>query len=428
MPLNSLWKRLRGNQKEGNGLRIPRVPAGPEGAGQAGQVAVEPRHAATVAADTPGAIQAFGIDLLKHECALHPKQNVFISPLSVYLALAMVENGAGGETKRAMRKALKVPYDVEDDGLKTEAKRVVQMLRLQGGIELAIANALWCNAQIPLAADFVATCEQFFDAAARVLDMEDPASAKIINEWIAEKTGGRIDHIVDAGGLRGAAAMVTNAVFFKGQFAEPFPKEKTKVKPFYLVNGATKQVPMMHQAGMDSAYRRGTKCEAAALRYRGGEVKGYPKVSEIELMLILPEKGIAPEEILNDNLPAVFRGPQRETVLDLTMPRFTMDFESSMSGALSQMGMGIAFRYPEADFARMGSDLFYISEVVHKARLEVDEEGTVAAAATGMMVCLAAESLQKPEYKKLVFDRPFAVLLRDRLTRAVLFAGVVYEP
>ncbi len=378
--------------------------------------------------DVPSAIQAFGLELLKQECESLPRENVFISPLSVYLALAMAENGAGGETKQVMRRALRIAADAEALKWNVEAKQLVQELQKKPGIELSIGNALWIDSQLSLAPEFASLCAEYFDALVQTLEMKNPASAKIINDWVSEKTRGKIPSIVSGEALREAATLITNAVYFKGKFHIPFGAEATRPRPFHLANGQQKQVLMMHKVGMGAQYRSGNGCEAAALRYAGVEIKGFRRASDIELILILPEKD-SPEKIFREDLSPLFRNPNEEIVLNLALPRFKMDFESRLNQSLERMGMGIALRYPGADFVPMGSDLFYIATVMHKTRVEVDEEGTVAAAATSEMVlCSSAKVRREPETKTLVFDRPFAVLLRDRSSGAVLFAGVVYEP
>jgi|HubBroStandDraft_6_1064221.scaffolds.fasta_scaffold16853_3 serpin B len=378
--------------------------------------------------DIPSAVQAFGLELLRQECSSRPRENVFISPLSVYLALAMAENGAGRETKQAMRRALRIAADADALKLNTEAKQLLQELQRKAGVELSIGNALWIDSQMTLAPEFVSLCAEYFDALVQTLAMKNPASAKIINDWVSEKTRGKIPSIVSAQALQETTTLITNAVYFKGKFHLPFPEEATRPRPFHLANGQQKQVPMMHKVGMGAQYRSGKGCEAAALRYAGGEVKGFRRASSIELILILPEKASA-EDVLKEDLSPLYRNPNEEIVLNLSLPRFKMDFESQLNRSLERMGMGIALQYPGADFVPMGSELFYIANVLHKTRLEVDEEGTVAAAATAIdLMCGSAMVQREPKVKTLVFDRPFAVLLRDKIKGVVLFAGVVYEP
>jgi serpin B len=373
-------------------------------------------------------MQSFGTELLKWECAARPKQNVFVSPLSVFLALAMAENGAGAETKTAIRKVLQLPAAAEARELNQAAKHLLEALGSKGGIELSIGNALWMDGQAPLAPEFVGLCSEFFDAVAQTLNMKDPASAAVINNWIAEKTRGKISAMVDPMSLAAMTSVITNAVYFKGRFQFPFRKEATQPKPFHLANGRVKQVLMMHKTGAGAQYRRGDRCEAVALRYAGPEEKGPYAASEVELILALPDKGTSPEAILGGHLSALFQNPSEWIEVELYTPRFRLDFESRLNESLREMGMGIAMKFPGANFTPMGSDLFFIDTVLHKTRLEVDEEGTTAAA-TRLGVTLGRAMIRRePKRKVLVFDRPFAVLLRDAEDGALLFAGIVYEP
>jgi len=364
---------------------------------------------------TDGALQSFGLALLEQESTLNLKQNVFISPLSIFLALAMVENGAAGETKAAMRRVLALPVDASEEAVNESTAVLMTTLQSQGKAELAIANALWVNVSSTIAPDFVRLCQNTYDATARTLDFNQPSSAVAINQWVSEKTRGKIPNILTPTAIAAANAILTNAVYFKGKFCIPFEKKHTQPKPFYLADGLQKMVPMMRNCELPDSYRSGKEFEAAVLGY---------KDSTIALYMLLPTRGTSPERIVTEAAAQELLLAQESCELDLSMPRFTIDFSSHLKESLTRMGMGIAFEYPGADFSALGAPPFFIGEVIHKARLEVDEEGTVAAAATA-----AYYLLDKPmPQKTLVFDRPFAVLLRDTRTGRILFAGVVYEP
>ncbi len=365
-------------------------------------------------------LHAFGLTLLQQEVSQRPKQNVFISPLSVFLALAMTETGAGGETKAAMRRALALPADASQEEVNQSTVTLMKKLRAWRGAELTIANALWVDVRATIAPEFARVCEEVYEAAVRALELNEPSAAMAINQWVAEKTRGKIPNIVTPKATEDLAAVITNAVYFKGKFRHPFKKEATQPKPFHLPNGSEKLVPMMRQRGLDGAYRFGKRFEAAVLGYEG---------SAIELYMLLPAGGVSPEQVLTEESLANWSVEQEPVELDLSMPRFRMDFASQLKEPLTRMGMGIAFQYPGADFTPLGSSLFFIGEVIHKTLLEVDEEGTVAAAGTSVHQVLGAPLRQVvPKKKTLVFDRPFAVLLRDATSRADLFAGVVYDP
>jgi serpin B len=364
-------------------------------------------------------LRSFGLALLQQESSVKLKQNVFISPLSIFLALAMTENGAARETKVAMRKVLAFPTDAGEEAVNESAVALVKSLQSQGEAELAIANALWVDVRSTIAPDFVRLCQEIYDATARTLDLNQPSSAVAINDWVSEKTRSKISSIVTPATIADAIAVLTNAVYFKGKFCIPFEKTQTLPKPFYLADGHEKVVPMMRNYGLKDSYRSGKRFEAAVLRY---------KDSGIALYLLLPARGTNPEQILTEESVQGMLLANESCELDLSMPRFTIDFSSYLKESLTRLGMGIAFQYPGADFSALGSPLFFLGEVIHKTRLEVDEEGTVAAAATAVEFFDFESMPQHVETRTLIFDRPFAVLLRDTITRTIVFVGVVYEP
>jgi serine protease inhibitor len=365
-----------------------------------------------------GAVQTFGLGLLREECGQNPKKNVFLSPLSVFLALAMAENGARGETKVAMRKVLGMREDATEELVNEAVGALLRGVEARGRAELVIANALWADLRANISAEFTETCERVFEATARKLDFHARSAAGIINEWVREKTRGKIPSMVTAEGIAELPAILTNAIYFKGAFCVPFEKELTRPQTFYLVDGREKRVPMMHQSGLPGAYRCGEGFAAAALRYED---------TGITLYMMLPDKGRRPEEVLTEAHVNELLTPKGNYELNLSMPKFTLDFCDVLGGPLARMGMGIAFQYPGADFSGTGSREFWLGQVVHKTRLEIDEEGTVAAAATAVECMSAMQPVRVPE-RSLVFDRPFAIVLRDTRTRTMLFAGVLYEP
>jgi serpin B len=369
------------------------------------------------------AVNRFGLKLLA-ETAGHGKgQDVFISPLSVFFALAMTETGAAGQTRADMRKALAVPATVGEDALHESASALLKSLQAQTGVRLAIANALWSDARLPLAPGFVERCRNFYQAEATTLDLSSPRAADTINAWVKKKTEEKIPTIVSPDNLRGSPAVLTNAVYFKGGWEFKFDKGETKEGDFHLSNGSAghknkiKKVAFMHRSSIPRGYRSGPGYEAAALPYDS---------SDIVLYAILPAPGKTPEQALAKISMPSLRSASPPIDLDLKLPKFTLDFAAVLKSPLERMGMASAFR-GGADFVPMGSPKFYIGEVLHKTRLEVDEEGTVAAAATAI-VMRATAAIRPSEKKVLVFDRPFALLLCDNRTGAILFAGVIYEP
>jgi serpin B len=382
-----------------------------------------PSPTAAQSAIAADGVNSFGLKLLA-EMAGHGKgQDVFISPLSVFFALAMTESGAAGQTRADMRKALTVPGTVGEDALHESASALLKSLQAQTGVRLAIANALWSDARLPLAPSFVERCRNLYQAEASTLDLSSPGAAGTINAWVKQKTEEKIPTIVSPDNLNGSPAVLTNAVYFKGGWEYKFDKGETKEGDFHLGNshaghqGKIKKVAFMHRASISRGYRSGPGYEAAALPYAS---------SDIVLYAILPPRGKTPEEALTKISVASLRSASPPVDLDLKLPKFTLDFAAVLNTPLEKIGMASAFR-GGADFLPMGSPKFYIGQVLHKTRLEVDEEGTVAAAATAV-VMRATAAMRPPEKKTLVFDRPFALLLCDTRTGAILFAGVIYEP
>jgi serpin B len=373
-----------------------------------------------IAAD---AVNRFGLKLLAQTTGHGKSQNVFISPLSVFFALAMTESGAAGQTRADMRKALAVSAAVHEDALHESASALLKSLQAQTGVRLSIANALWADARLPLAPGFVERCRNFYQADATTLDLASPGAADTINAWVKKKTEDKIPTIVSSETLRGSSAVLTNAVYFKGGWEYKFDKGETKEGDFHLSGGRAgqeskiKKVAFMHRDSIPRGYRRGPGYEAAVLPYAS---------SDIVLYAILPVPGKSPEQALAGISLQNLRAPAPPFELDLKLPKFSLDFAANLNGPLEKMGMASAFR-AGADFTPMGSPEFYIGQVLHKTRLEVDEEGTVAAAATGVIMTLSA-ARSPIEKKILVFDRPFALLLCDTKTGAVIFAGVIYDP
>lgn len=267
----------------------------------------------------------------------------------------------------------------------------------------------------------------FYQADATTLDLTSSTAAGTINAWVKQKTQGKIPTIVTPDNLRAAFAVLTNAVYFKGGWEYTFDKSDTKDGDFHLAgdgmtegtkDGKTKKVHFMHRDSIPRAYRSGPGFEAAALPYGS---------SNIVLYAILPEPGKTPEEALAKTSVQSLRSASQPVELDLKLPKFTLDFAAGLRAPLERMGMAAAF-HGGADFTPMGSPKFFIGDVLHKTRLEVDEEGTVAAAATAVTMYASAMRPRPQQKKTLVFDRPFALLLCDTQTGAILFAGVIYDP
>ena len=361
----------------------------------------------------------FAMELLKLEAAESPGKNVFISPTSIFLALAMTEGGAAGKTRAAMRHTLAIPDSTTDDALAASAAALSAQLHTRRNVELSIANALWSDNSFPFAPAFVKKSRELYGADVTNLDFTKAnATADAINNWVRSKTKEKIPTIVTPDIIAKAKAVLTNTIYFQGAWRDKFKKELTTPGTFTMTRGHSKEVPFMHQSHLRGAYRPGSGFEAAVLPYMN---------SGIAMCALLPSPGKTPEQALAKvSIDKLMSFDSDE--LEIKLPRFTTEFSTKLKSPLTRMGMGIAFQYPGAEFTPLGSPLFYIGEVLHKAKLEVDEEGTVAASATAVMTMVGSAAPQKVEKRLLVFDRPFAVLLCDGATNAILFAGIINEP
>ena len=381
---------------------------------------IRPSSRTTMNSTLAAASNAFGFDLFQQLRRQEADKNVFFSPLSVTVALAMTYNGAAGETKNAMARALKIE-GMNQAELNSASVELLKSLKSSDPkIEVAIANSLWARGGVRFNEDFLARNRQFYGAEISALDFNNPQSVATINRWVSASTKGKISKIIDRIDSQQVMFLI-NAVYFKGQWQKRFEKTLTKEQPFHLTGGQQAPVPMMAQSG-NYLYHRGDKFQAVSLPYGKGGVSLY---------LFLPDQGSSLDEFLKGLSYQKWEGwinNFHDTPGDVQIPRFKLDYEKTLNDQLKAVGMGVAFSAREADFSgiRPERDL-YISEVKHKAVVEVNEEGTEAAAATSVGVAMSS-ARRTPERFTFIADRPFLMAIRDSQTGAILFMGAVMEP
>jgi len=362
---------------------------------------------------------AFGFDLFSLLLKQDNDKNVFFSPLSIALALEMTYNGAVGATHDAMVKVLKLK-GMDHSQLNEAAAELMKTLKSNDPkIELAIANSLWARQGAKFNPAFLERNRKFFDAEVAAIDFASPAAKDTINAWVSKNTKGKIPTIIDRINAQQAMFLI-NAVYFKGQWQKKFDPALTTDEPFHLVSGGQKNMPLMSQSG-NYQYYRGEKFQAVSLPYGQGGTNLY---------LFLPDEGA----LLNDFLKEVnyekweqWMNSFRNMPGDIKIPRFKLDYDRTLNDPLIALGMGVAFT-SGADFSgiRAERDLM-ISEVKHKAIVEVNEEGTEAAAATSVGMVLT--SVRRTEQRfTFIADRPFLMAIRNQQTGAILFLGTVMEP
>jgi serpin B len=353
--------------------------------------------------------------------------NLFYSPYSISVALAMTYAGARGETAEEMAATLQ--FMLEQDRLHPAFNWLDAELAGRGegaqgkdgeGFRLNIVNAIWGQKDYSFLPAFLDVLAENYGAGLRILDFINEAekSRVTINDWVSDQTEGRIEDLIPQGAIDALTRLVlTNAIYFNAAWECPFDEKVTADGPFYLFDGGQVTVPTMRQTE-SFGYTKGEGYQAVELPYDGGE---------LSMVILLPASGNF--EAFEEGLQAqkvndIINGLQ-PTEVALTMPRFEFESEFSLKDTLAEMGMPIAFS-DDADFSGMtGNPELCISEVVHKAFVAVDEAGTEAAAATAVIMELTAVP---PPPLEVTIDRPFIFLIGDIETGAVLFVGRVLNP
>ncbi len=387
---------------------------------QARRPHIPPPDPAVVAAN-PGVkrlaagTNAFGFHLL-HQLTAKQPGNVFFSPFSISQALLLTLNGAGGQTQKDLARTLGLTALSQDQINAANALLLPFIANPDPKVEVSVANALWANHGVVFNPAFQERTRRFYNAQATTLDFGSPAASAAINGWVSQNTQGKITQIVSQTDLAQSEAVLTNAVYFHGTWQSPFDKNETTEGPFFLASRRTKTVPLMSQT-KTFPYLNTPKFQVVSLPYGKGR---------ISLVIFLPKPGTslsAAVSGLNGSSVNQVIGAMKPAKLSIILPRFRADYTVNLNAPLSALGMGSAFS-PGADFSPMGLRGAQINAVIHKAVLEVDEEGTIAAASTSVMIQC------KYFVPKTVVrvDHPFFCAIRDQVTGDILFEGVIQDP
>lgn len=347
--------------------------------------------------------------------------NLFLSPYSISSALAMTYAGARGATAQQMAEALRL--GAATNYVHPAFAEINKVLNEGGkGYRLSVANALWAQKGFEFKRDFMAAAKKYYDAGADTVDFagNTEAARLAINKWVERRTDNKIEELIKDGVLDSLTRLVlTNAIHFKGQWEHEFMPERTKNAPFQLAGGELVDVPFMRQVER-FGYAETESAQVLELPYAGGE---------LAMVIVLPKAGATLGQIetgLRESGLGSFTGALEPRRADVSIPRFKFTAEMSLSETLQQLGMVDAFDGRLADFSGMSDEPLYITEVLHKAFIEVNEEGTEAAAATGVVVGVRSIMVDKPV--TFTADRPFFFAIRDQRTDSVLFMGRVADP
>jgi serine protease inhibitor len=352
--------------------------------------------------------------------------NLCFSPYSISTALTMTYSGARNETARQMAQTLH--FNLSPDKLPPAFAALIQNLdaiQQKGDVQLAVANSLWPQKGYPFLPDYLNLCRENYDTTIQPVDYREhtEAARKIINDWVADKTNQKIVDLLARGTIgRSTRLILVNAIYFKGNWANPFETRLTKDEPFHLSAEKTRTAPLMQQTH-NFGYAEFPGLQVLELPYAG---------NDLSMLVLLPREvnglGDLEAKLTVKNLAAWTANLPRQKV-KVFLPKFKLTSKFSLSGTLAAMGMPAAFNPRKADFSGMdGRTNLFISAVIHQAFVKVNEQGTEAAAATAVAIFGNAITENPPPIPVFRADHPFLFLIRDNRNGAILFLGRVTNP
>ncbi len=359
----------------------------------------------------------FGWRLVQKMAGEEGQKNSFISPLSVTLALAMAYNGAGGETETAMRTTLGFPELSRDELNSALSGLSSLLLELDPKVKFQIANSIWYRQGVQVNSDFIARNQLAYDATVKPLDFDSPQAPSIINDWASDKTNGRIPKVIDSIDPD-LMMLLLNAIYFKGDWTTEFDPAETRPDHFYLSDSSGFPCRMM-QLTADLPYYENDLFQAVDLPYGDGK---------FAMALFLPKTTLDDLTSRLDNAAweewhTLFVRQQGT----LQLPKFKLACDVTMNDALKAMGMAVAFDDHSADFSGISTIWpLFISYVKHSSFVQVDEEGTEAAAVT--VVGVGTTSIGGPSGFFMRVDRPFLAVIHDHHSKTALFVGRIFRP
>ena len=365
----------------------------------------------------------FGLDLFDVLCSESPEANIFISPLSISTALTMAYSGSDGTTEEAMRTTLGY-MDLSTEEIEAGYYGLLTSLAgVDNDVQLSIANSVWVRDTFD---------EQVFDEYKDVLEAQymseyyarpfNQATIDELNDWVSDKTENKIDRILDEIDPQNVMFLL-NAIYFKADWTNQFKESSTQMRDFYLMDGTTVQVDTMAQEEKFK-YIKGDTFSAARLPYGREQVAMYVFLPDPDYQLDDFMETLDPE-----TLDEIINSMYSVSELKLRLPKFKFEYgKKRINQALIDLGMGVAFDPIEANLSKIADVRpynLYIDFVDHKALIEVDEEGTVAAAVTNVGISLTSAPASETTF---YVDRPFFFLIRDDRTGTILFMGQILNP
>ncbi|MCK5692836.1 MAG: serpin family protein [Bacteroidales bacterium] len=359
----------------------------------------------------------FGLELLKKVFETEDEANVMISPASVSIALGMAYNGAEMSTRDAFEEVLNYEGLTREE-LNEITKELIHVLvtNVSGNL-LEIANSMWYDEGFPVEADFITLNSHYFDAEVKELEFASADAVKTINDWVSDKTHGKIEEIID--GIDPAVMMfLINAIYFNCVWEVEFDPDDTRQADFYNEDGSLfGKVDMMQ---LESTFKVAhmQSFSAIELPYKNGK---------FSMFLFLPSEESSVDQLVQELDGATWlswiAGFNEQEDFTVYMPKFEFEFERSLKDDLKAMGLDVAFT-EQADFSGISPIALYIADVIHKSYIKVNEEGTEAAAVTAVVMELTSIE----PMSQLRLDRPFLFAITENSSKSILFMGKVAEP
>jgi serine protease inhibitor len=361
----------------------------------------------------------FGLKLFREVIKEEPDVNVFISPLSVSMALGMTYNGSAGTSREAMQQTLELNGLSEQEINESYQSMIKLLTGLDKKVVFQIANSIWYKLGYNFEEDFINLNKTYFNAQVTELDFYSPEAPDLINAWVDDKTNGKIKKIVESPIDPEIVMFLINAIYFKGNWSKEFIKDSTIDDFFTLPDDSKKSCKMMRKYG-EFLYYENSEFQAIDLPYGDGY---------FSMTIFLPQIKTNINNLIQsltqsnwDSWLSMFN--KKEGTLHF--PKFKLEYEISLPDALKALGMGIAFDPCSADFSNMykGPNNLYISDVKHKTFVDVNEEGTEAAAVTSVEI----GETSIPEIFNMYVNRPFVFAIRENHSGTILFIGKIVEP
>ena len=361
----------------------------------------------------------FSFDLMQQVVSAQTNANVFLSPFSAATALRMVANGAAGQTKQELEHTLHTGG--LKGGISEEFSGLNHSLAGKKDVILTLAKGLWTRQGFTLKPAFVTENQHYFGAELATVDFNQPATAQIINDWASRQTHGKIPKLVEYPFDPSLRLFLANAIYFKGTWVKPFEKSATRSHDFHLPDRAVKQTPLMSRFE-DLPYEETVSYQAVRLSYNGG----------LRMTIFLPATNQTPQTLLQTfDRPGIWAKNILPAFASrdgtLMLPKFKMEFAASLNTPLQTLGLKTAFS-DSANFSGISDKQLCISDVFQKSFVEVNEQGTEAAAVTGIMFDSLSMPVKRPKPFEMIVDRPFLFTIEDEETNAILFIGVINNP